>query len=301
MKKIFSLLILLFITMEVKAMGQEVEYQFGVRWSVNGMPSSLHAHNILLNFEGDWSHFDRRLPISQYIKNGKNVVDLYTWPLDYETDSEIRALLLYWEPGENPNTEAKTAFEVVMFPGKEHADPEVVSHDPAAPLQPRESEIRFRRYEEFDTLQVSFNNRQPMPTWCWEQGDMLQDNAATRDSLTQAYRRLHALFEAKYNDAIMEASSTMIQELAQASGEPEEYVRHRASFNMLFDNPDVFQLHACPEDPMTLNLGGDNRVAWLTTRGVSVPITFDHVQEQGRGSSVRLYFIRRDGQWEICR
>ena len=93
----------------------------------------------------------------------------------------------------------------------------------------------------------------------------------------------------------------MIQELAQASGEPEEYVRHRASFNMLFDNPDVFQLHAFPEDPMTLNLGGDNRVAWLTTRGVSVPITFDHVQEQGRGSSVRLYFIRRDGQWEICR
>ena len=301
MKSLSYFLISFLLVMEAKAMDHAKEYQFGVRWSVNGIPGSLRTHNILLSFDGSWSHLDRRLPMSQYIKNGKNILSLSTWPLEYDLNNKLGVSLLYWEPEENPNTEAKTAFEVVMFPGKEHAEPEIVSHDPAAPLQPRDSEIRFHRYEEFDTLQVSFNNHQPMPTWCWEQGDVLQDNAATRDSLTQAYRRLHALFEAKDNDAIMEASSTMIQELAQASGEPEEYVRHRASFNMLFDNPDVFQLHAFPEDPMTLNLGGDNRVAWLTTRGVSVPITFDHVQEQGRGSSVRLYFIRRDGQWEICR
>ena len=289
------------LIMEAKAVERATEYQFGVRWSVNELPSSLRTHEILQNFAPGFQDLDARMPITQFVRNGMNSVQLDTFPFEYEPDSELRVSLLYWASGENPNTEAKTACEVVMFPGKEHTTPEVVSHDPAAPLQPRDSEIRFHRYEEFDTLQVSFNNRQPMPTWCWEQGDVLQDNAATRNSLTQAYRRLHALFEAKDNDAIMEASSTMIQELAQASGEPEEYVRHRASFNMLFDNPDVFQLHAFPEDPMTLNLGGDNRVAWLTTRGVSVPITFDHVQEQGRGSSVRLYFIRRDGQWEICR
>src|SRR5690554_1180056 len=124
MKKIFLLFMLIFITMEVKAMGQEVEYQFGVHWSVNGIPSSLRTHNILLSFDGSWSHLDRRLPMSQYIKNGKNILSLSTWPLEYDLNNKLGVSLLYWEPDENPNTEAKTAFEVVMFPGKEHAEPE---------------------------------------------------------------------------------------------------------------------------------------------------------------------------------
>ncbi|WP_394426613.1 hypothetical protein [Vreelandella stevensii] len=283
------------------AMAQEAEYHFGVRWSVNGMPSSLRIHDIMISFDGAPSYLDTRLPVSQYVRNGKNTISLNAWPLEYEPDSELRMSLLYWEPGQNPNTEADTAFEVVMMPGKEDAVPEIVFQDPNAPLQPRESEIRFNRYEEYDTLQVNFNNRQAMPTWCWERGEVLQDSDATRDSLAREYRRLHSLFEAKDNDALMDESSTMIQELAQASGESEEYVRQRASFSMFFNSPDVFELEPFPEEPMTLNLGAENRVAWLTTQGAQVPIRFEHVQENDVSSRVRLYFTRRDGQWEICR
>ncbi|CDG53100.1 MULTISPECIES: hypothetical protein [Halomonadaceae] len=282
-------------------MAQETEYHFGVRWSVNGVPSSLRIHNIMLNFSGTPSHLDTRLPISQYIKNGKNKINLNSWPLEYEPDSELKVSLLYWQPGKNPNTEASTAFEVVMMPGEDNADPEVVFIDPGAPLQPLQNDIRFNRYEEYDTLEVNFNNRQSMPTWCWEEGDVLSDSNATRDSLAREYRRLYALFEAQDNDALMDASKTMIEELALASGESEAYVRQRASFTMFFDNPGLFQLRDFPEEPMTLNLAADNRVAWLTTKGVNVPIRFMHVQEDDVSSKVRLYFIRRDGQWEICR
>jgi len=282
-------------------MDQATEYQFGVRWALNGLSSGVEVHDILLSFSGGPRHVDSMLPLSHYIRTGRNSVQLSAWPVPFEENHELLLSLMYWEPGDNPNTEANTAFEVIMRPGLDNPAPELTFTDENAPLRALANEIRWIDHESYFTLDVPFINRQSMPTWCWEQGDVLQDNAATRNSLTHEYRRLYELFEARDNDALMDASSTMIKELAQASGEPEAYVRHRASFNMLFDNPDVFQLHAFPEDPMILNLGADNRVAWLTTRGVSVPITFDHVQEQGRGSSVRLYFIRRDGQWEICR
>ncbi|MBT2773900.1 hypothetical protein J7J47_16880, partial [Halomonas sp. ISL-60] len=132
-------------------MAQEIEYQFGVRWSVNGLASSIDVQDIMLNFSGTPSNLDTRLPITQYIKNGKNTVKLYTWPLEYEADHELRVSLLYWEPGQNPNTEASTAFEVVMMPGVEDAKPEIVSTDPDAPLQPLQNDIRFSRYEDNDT------------------------------------------------------------------------------------------------------------------------------------------------------
>ncbi|MBT2800909.1 hypothetical protein J7J49_06180 [Halomonas sp. ISL-56] len=283
------------------AMAQETEYQFGIRWSVNGLESSLYIQGIMLDFTGVPSNFDRRQPISEYIKNGSNAIDLRTWRYEYDPEHEVRVSLLYWEPGQNPNTEASTAFEVVMMPGVEDAKPEIVSTDPAAPLQPRESEIRFKSNEDFDTVHISFNNRQPTPTWCWEEGDVLRDNDATRNSLTREYRRLHALFAAGDNDALLAAASTRTQELALASGTPEEYVRHRFSYTMYFDNPDVYQLRDFPEEPLTLKLAADNRVAWLTTKGVNVPIAFSHVGTEHGTSFVRPYFIRRDGQWEICR
>ncbi|MGP9765295.1 hypothetical protein ACT3UM_06160 [Halomonas sp. AOP13-D3-9] len=282
-------------------MAQETEYQFGVRWSVNGLTSSIDIQDIMLNFSGTPSHLDTRLPISQYIKNGKNTVKLYTWPLEYESDHELRVSLLYWEPSDNPNTDAKTAFEVVMMPGQDNAEPEVISMEPEAPLQPRQNGIRFNRNEDNDTLEVAFNNRQQMPTWCWEEGDVLKNNDDTRDSLTREYRRLHALFAAGDNDALLAAASTRTKELALASGTPEAYVRDRFSYNMYFDNPDIYQLDDFPEEPMTLNLGADNRVAWLTTEGVNVPIVFSHVGQGDAATFIRPYFIRRDGQWEICR
>ncbi len=285
-------------------MAQEAEnqkYQFGVRWSVDGVPSSMRIQDILLNFTGTPSHLDTRLPVSQYIRNGKNKVNLNSWPMQYEPDSELKVSLLYWEPGQNPNTEASTAFDVVMKPGQNDADPEVVFLDPGAPLQPLENDIEFKRFEDYDTLEVVFDNRQQMPTWCWEEGDVLSDTDAVRDSLVREYRRLHALFEARNNDALMNASSTMIEELALASGEPEAYVRQRASYDMFFDNPNLFELAPLPEKSMTLNLAAENRVAWLTTEGVNEPIRFNEVGQEGRSSYVSLYFIRRNGQWEICR
>jgi len=302
MKSLIALILSLSLSMGTQAMAQETEYQFGVRWSVNGFASSLYIQGIMLDFTGVASNFDRRQPITEYIKAGNNTVELNTW-IDggYWAEDQIKASLLYWEPGQNPNTEASTAFEVVMMPGVEDAKPEIVSADPAAPLQPRESDIGFTSNGRYETLHISFTNRQPMPTWCWEKGDVLRDNDATRDSLAREYRGLHALFAAGNNDALLAAASTRTAELALASDTPEEYVRHRFSYDMYFDNPDVYQLDDFPEEPMTLNLGADNRVAWLTTQGVSVPIVFSHVGTDHGATFIRPYFIRRDGQWEICR
>ena len=276
-------------------------YHFGVRWSLNGMSSGAEVHDILLSFSGSPRHVDSMLPLSHYIRTGRNSVQLSAWPVPFEESHELLLSLVYWEPGDNPNTEAKTAFEVVMRPGLDNPAPELAFIDENAPLRALADEIRWIDHESYFTLDVPFINRQPTPTWCWEQGDVLQDNAATRNSLTHEYRRLYELFEAKDNDALMDASSTMTQELAQASGEPEAYVRHRASFNMFFDNPDVFRLDDFPENPLELNLAANNRVAWLTREGVAVPIRFEHVGNEERISNVRLYFIHRNGQWEICR
>ncbi|XQU14794.1 hypothetical protein KV699_24205 [Vreelandella titanicae] len=284
-------------------MAQETEYQFGVRWSVNGLASSIDIQDVMLDFRGVPSEQNTMLPITQYVRNGRNVLQFYAWPVpsaeSFEDQHELRLSVEYWEPSENPNIDAKTAFEVVMMPGVEDAKPEIVSIDQAAPVQPRENEISWDK--DYFKLTVPFNNRQVMPTWCWEEGEVLRDNEATRDSLTHEYRRLHALFAAGDNDALLEAASTRTQELALASGTPEEYVRDRFSYTMYFDNPDLYQLDDFPEEPMTLNLGADNRVAWLTTKGVSEPIRFNNVSQEGRASYVSLYFIRRDGQWEICR
>ncbi|MGP9764092.1 hypothetical protein ACT3UM_00020 [Halomonas sp. AOP13-D3-9] len=301
MKPLIALILSLSLSMGTQAMAQETEYQFGVRWSVNGLESSLYIQGIMLDFTGVPSNFDRRQPISEYIKNGSNAIDLRTWRYEYDPEHEIRVSLLYWEPGQNPNTEASTAFEVVMMPGVEDAKPEIVSADPAAPLQPRESEIQFKSNEDFDTVHIPFNNRQPMPTWCWEEGDVLRDNDATRDSLTREYRRLHALFAAGDNEALLDAASTRTEELALASGTPEEYVRDRFSYDMYFDNPDVYQLDDLPDHPMTLNLAAGNRVAWLTEEGVNQPLRFKNITQEGRSAFISIYFIRRDGQWEICR
>ncbi|QKS25701.1 MULTISPECIES: hypothetical protein [Halomonadaceae] len=303
MKSLIALILSLSLSMGAQAMAQEIEYQYGVRWSVNGLASSVDIQDIMLDFQGVPSEQNRMLPITQYVRNGRNALQFYAWPVPsaepFEEQHELRLSIEYWEPGENPNIDAKTAFEVVMMPGVEDAKPEVVSINSAAPVQPRESGISWD--QDYFKLTVPFNNRQPMPTWCWEEGDVLRDNEATRNSLAREYRRLHALFAAGDNEALLNAAATRTKELALASGTPEEYVRHRFSYDMFFDNPDVYQLNDFPEEPMTLNLAADNRVAWLTTEGVQVPIRFNHIQENDVSSRVRPYFIRRDGQWEICR
>jgi hypothetical protein len=284
-------------------MAQGTEYQFGVRWSVNGLASSIDMQDIMLNFSGVPGHQNTMLPASQYIRNGRNEIQFYAWPVPsdkpFKEQHELRLSMEYWEPGQNPNTEAKTAFEVVIQPGLEGFKPEVINLDDQAPLRVVASAIRWD--DDYFRLEVPFNNRQTMPTWCWEEGDVLSDSNATRDSLSREYRRLYALFEAQDNDALMDASKTMIEELALASAESEAYVRQRASLTMFFDNPNLFQLDPFPEEPMTLNLGADNRVAWLTREGVAAPIRFGHAGSDEQVSNVRLYFIQRDGQWEICR
>lgn len=303
MKTLVALLLSFLVMMETQAMAQETQYQFGVRWSVNGLASSVDMQEIMLNFSGVPGHQNTMLPASQYIRNGRNEIQFYAWPVPsdkpFEEQHELRLSMEYWEQGENPNTEAKAAFEVVIQPGLEGFKPEVVNVDDQAPLNVVASSIRWD--DDYFRLEVPFNNRQPMPTWCWEEGDVLRDSNATRDSLAREYRRLYTLFEAQDNNALMEASKTMIEELALASGESEAYVRQRAGFSMFFDNPNLFQLDPFPEEPMTLNLRADNRVAWLTREGVAAPIRFGHAGSDEQVSNVRLYFIQRDGQWEICR
>ena len=284
-------------------MAQETEYQFGVRWSVNGLASSVDIQDIMLDFKGVPSEQSTMLSITQYVRNGRNALQFYAWPVPsaepFEEQHELRLSIEYWETGENPNIDAKTAFEVVMMPGVEDAKPEVVSINSAAPVQPRESGISWD--QDYFKLTVSFNNRQPMPTWCWDEGDVLRDNDATRDSLSREYRRLHALFAAGDNEALLDAAATRTEELALASGTSEEYERHRFSYDMYFDNPDIYQLDDLPDHPMTLNLAADNRVAWLTEEGVNQPLRFKNITQEGRSAFISIYFIRRDGQWEICR
>ena len=305
MKILMALVISLLLSMEAQAMAKDTEitYQYGVRWSVNGLASSLDIQNIMLDFSGVPSAQNRMQPVTEYVRNGDNALQFYAWqvPSDkpWESHHEIRLSMEYWLPGQNPNTEANTAFEVVMRPGIEDAKPEVVARDPAAPLQPQTDAIRWN-YDWF-RLTIPFINRQPMPTWCWEEGDVLRDNDTTRDSLTNAYRRHHRLFAAGNNDALQDANANRTKELALASGTPEAYVRERYSYDMYFDNPDVFQLDDFPEEPMTLNLAADNRVAWLTTQGTSVPISFSHVGTEDAVTWIGVYFIRRDGKWEVCR
>ncbi|WP_141322065.1 hypothetical protein, partial [Halomonas halmophila] len=273
-------------------MSQKIEYHFGVRWKVDGLASSLDIQNIMLDFKGVPGAHNTMLPVTQYIRNGRNAIQFYAWPVPsddpFKPEQELRLSLEYWRSGQNPNTESNTAFEVVMKPGQDDARPRIVAREPSAPLQPISSEIRWN--EDYFRLTVPFTNRQPMPTWCWEEGDVLRDNEATRDSLTREYRRLHKLFAAGNNDALLAAASTRTQELATATDTPEAYVRHRFSYNMYFDNPGLYQLENFPENPMTLNLAADNRVAWLTTKGVSEPIRFNKVLEEGRSSYVSLYF-----------
>ncbi|MGP9664171.1 hypothetical protein ACT3TY_06020 [Halomonas sp. AOP22-C1-8] len=294
---------LLAMLISLPTMAQEVDYQFGVRWSVNGLASSVDIQDIMLDFKGVPSEQNTMLPITEYVKTGSNALQFYAWPVPsaepFEEQHELRLAVEYWEPGDNPNIDAKTAFEVVMMPGVEDATPEIVSTNSYAPVQPRESDINWDQ-DNF-RLTVPFNNRQPMPTWCWEEGDVLQDNDATRDSLTREYRRLHALFAAGDNEALLNAASTRTQELAIASNTPEEYVRHRFSYDMYFDNPDVYQLDDLPDHPMTLNLAAGNRVAWLTEEGVNQPLRFKNITQEGRSAFISIYFIRRDGHWEICR
>ncbi|MCZ0925619.1 hypothetical protein [Vreelandella janggokensis] len=303
MKLLIAFVLSVLLNMGAQAMAQEIEYQFGVRWSVNGLASSVDMQNIMLDFKGVPSEQNMMLPATEYIRNGRNEVQFYAWPVPsavpFESHHELRLSLEYWEPGQNPNIEAKTAFEVVLRPGQDNPAPEVVKVDDNAPLRVVADAIQWDA--DYFRLEVPFTNRQPMPTWCWEEGDVLKDNDTTRDSLTREYRRLHALFAAGDNEALLDAASTRTEELALASGTPEAYVRDRFSYTMYFDNPDLYQLNPFPDEPMTLNLGADNRVAWLTTEGVQVPIRFNHVQENDVSSRVRPYFIRRDGQWEICR
>lgn len=52
MKIIWALLLTFLLVMEAKAMEQNTEYHFGVRWSVNGMPSSLRIHDVMISFDG---------------------------------------------------------------------------------------------------------------------------------------------------------------------------------------------------------------------------------------------------------
>ncbi|WP_249978720.1 hypothetical protein, partial [Vreelandella olivaria] len=218
-------LLLVLTLMSAYAMAQETEYQFGVRWSVNGLATGTHIQGIMLDFKGVPSAQNTMLPVTQYIRHGRNEVQFYAWPVPFKEEDEIRLSMEYWEAEQNPNIDARTAFEVVMRPGLDNAVPEVVDVDGNAPLRVVASDIRWNDRGGHFQLVVPFNNRQIMPTWCWEEGDVLSDSNATRDSLAREYRRLYALFEAKNNDALMNASSTMIAELALASGESEAYVR----------------------------------------------------------------------------
>lgn len=279
------------------------EYLIGVRWEVDEMPYYVEWQGIRLTFNGIDSTVDLRLPVSQYVKKGRNVFSLTSWPLEYTENQKMALSMIYWRPGEDPNNEAKTAFRVLMYPGRKPLGKPIIEYDPKSesPLRPLTDDIRFRPGKEIDVLTIVFENTLQMPTWSWEQGDVLKNDKKTRDSLTEVYRKMHALLEQKNNDAIMDLSSVMIEESALAYDQPTAYVRHRAGHTMEFKHPELFKLAPFPTKPMTLNLGADNRVAWLTTKGLSTPLYFDHIQAEDRATFITNYFIRKNGKWILCR
>ncbi|WP_259779358.1 hypothetical protein [Aestuariispira ectoiniformans] len=282
----------------------DTNYIFGVRWEVNGMPYLVSMNGMPLTVNGGYPNVDTRLPASQFVAAGTNRLALSSWMQSYKEEHELAVSMLYWEPGWNPNTEAKTAFRVVVHPGQDDREPaiEYEEGNPESPLQPVVDSARWVVHKDYDELVVSFENRQATPEWCWQKGEVLKDDKATRDSLTKAYRNIHDLLEAGDNDRLMDDWwATMVRENAEAYGEPEGYVRHRAGFQVFMGKPDVFQLAPFPVEPMKLNLAADNRVAWLTTKGVTKPLKFNHVQEEDVSSQIQSFFIRRDGEWVVCR
>src|SRR5690554_2221168 len=166
------------LVMEAKAMEHATKYQFGVRWALNGLSSGVEVHDILLSFSGSPRHVDCMLPLSHDIRTGRNSVQLSAWPVPFEENHELLLSLMYWEPGDNPNTEANTAFEVVMRPGLDNPAPELTFVDENAPLRALANEIRWLDRESYFTLDVPFINLQPMTTWCCEQVDVWQVNVA---------------------------------------------------------------------------------------------------------------------------
>lgn len=278
-------------------------YLYAVNWSSSRPKLDLEVQRVFLSSVGRSGTVDALLPISHWVKAGWNEMQVYAWPVPFVPDYELRFAMKYWPPDQNPDTAAETAFTVVVQPGSADPRPRVIPGPDDAPMRIRVEDVTWTSRDNggFFELNVRFENLQPTPQWCWEQGDVLVDDAATRDSLAAEYRRLHGLFATGANDALMDSYATMIADLAQASGQPEGFVRQRTGFQVFFDNPDLFALDPFPSQPLRLNLGANNRVAWLTTRGVNVPIRFRHVEEEGVSTKVYPYFIQRGGKWEICR
>ncbi|MFK7942902.1 MAG: hypothetical protein AB8B85_08345 [Paracoccaceae bacterium] len=284
-------------------MADEQKYLYAVNWSSSRPQVDLEVQGVFFSSAGRSASVDALLPVSHWIRTGWNEMQLYAWPAPFDPEYELRLSLQYWLPDENPNKDARTAFTVVIYPGSRDPNPKVIPGEEGAPMLAKAEDVHWisRDNGEFFELNIRFQNIQEMPLWCWEQGDVLMNDTATRDSLAAEYRRLHGIFKAGSNDVLMEEYATMIGELAQASGQPEGYVRHRTGFQVFFDNPDLFELDPFPSSALKLNLGASDRVAWLTTKGVNVPVRFRHLEEEGVSSKVYLYFIHRDGRWEICR
>ncbi len=285
-----------------QANSMEQKFFFGVRWEVNGLPHALDVNGIPRSFAGP-ADVKQHEPMTQYMRKGINRLDLVSWPPNYTPDQYLALSVVYWEMGENPSADPRTAFRVSYYPAAEDPGP-FVEYDATAghPARPVAPSINFQPGSEYDTLHVDFEVLDEMPTWCWEQGDILTADNATRDDLTQSYRKIHALMAAKDNDTLMdEWWANMIRENAAAYNRPEGYVRNRASFDVFFDNPDAFRLDPLPTSPMTMRLGAENRIAWLVTQGDAGPLRFAHVQQADRVNYVTPYFIRRNGNWEICR
>ncbi len=281
----------------------KTDYLFGVRWEIDPLPHALDVQGIPQSFSGAARAVDARQSISQFVRNGGNVVSLAAWPPRYEVGQELAVSLLYWKPDENPNTDARTAFRVSIVPTDKPKRPSIAFDSSSnSPLVPITEEIKWEPGDEFDTLTVAFDNLQQMPTWCWETGDVLTDDATTLHSLTAKYRELHTLLAAGSNEKLMDDEWPIaIHENATAYDQPIAYVRQRTGFQSFLNNPDVFELEDFPTEPMKLKLAADNRVAWLVVKGVRTPLRFDHIEEEGIGSSVHVYFTRRSGVWSICR
>src|SRR5690625_7437630 len=104
MKKLLSFLMPFLLIMEAKAMDQATEYQFGVRWALNGLSSGIEVHDILLSFSGSPRHVDSMLPLSHYIRTGRNYVQLSAWPVTCVEHHELLLSCMVWGPDDHPNT-----------------------------------------------------------------------------------------------------------------------------------------------------------------------------------------------------
>jgi len=131
-----------------------------------------------------------------------------------------------------------------------------------------------------------------LPRWAWEDAEAV---AGDGGDLLQAVAALHAALEAKDVDAFERAQEASIADLTQVWGPmPEEMRREMRAF-----------LTATPVQPLPADLVAtphlDGRLWVVATPEGAAPIRVVDDQDANMRIETGMYWVRKDGRWQIVR